>query len=251
MPSFRIEEVPDGYSFKEYAYSMMKSYYTPPQANWGFCFPVKGMSNEAFGEGVEEARKRLYDEHNQGPNFHYVQVVDDDNGAIVAGSGFHIYESNDENPHVKGPFPPMEEIVDWFPEGSDTRKFTARIVGVNLGICRARMRRPHLFVLCLFADLKYRKQGAATMVVDWGVKKADELGLESFLVADTEEAIHMYSKAGYLLVDQVVLDMEIPNPSEEWKACQRKLGKPAGWYNMWRPVGGIHKEGAKYPWEEE
>lgn len=158
MPSFRIEEVPDGYSFNEYAYVMMKSFTTPRQANWEFAFPVKGSSTEAFDEGVEDARKRLSSEHSSGPNFHYVQVVDDDsNSAIVAGAGFHIYESNDANPHAnKGPYPPTEQLIDWWPEGSDTRKFIAAIIGVNLAICRARMRRPHICKYSLPSSFKHQ-----------------------------------------------------------------------------------------------
>jgi len=252
MPSFHIEEVPDGSSFDEYADVMMKSWTTPRQANFEFAFPIKGSSKEAYDAAVEDLRKRLSSEHSQGPNFNNVQVVDDDSsGAIVAGAGFHIYKNNEENPHAKGPFPPTEQFIEWWPEGSDTRKFTAKMFDVNLAICRQRMRRPHIFVLALFTDPKYRKQGAATMIAEWGAQKADELGLESFLVADSDVAINMYKKAGYLVVDYVTLDMEIPNPSEEWKACQRQLGKPAGWYNMWRPVSGKHEAGAKYPWEDE
>lgn len=64
------------------------------------------------------------------------------------------------------------------------------------------------------------------MIVDWGVQKADELGLETFIVAETDVAIHLYEKAGYVLVNHIAPDMETSNPSEEWKACQKQLGKP-------------------------
>lgn len=145
MPSFHIEEVPDGSSFDEYADVMMKSWTTPRQANFEFAFPIKGSSKEAYDAAVEDLRKRLSSEHSQGPNFNNVQVVDDDsNGAIVAGAGFHIYKNNEENPHAKGPFPPTEQFIEWWPEGSDTRKFTAKMFDVNLAICRQRMRRPHI-----------------------------------------------------------------------------------------------------------
>lgn len=102
MPSFRIEEVPDGYNFKEYASVMMKSFTTPRQPSWNFVFPIKDSSPEAFEEGVENASKRLSSEHSSSSNLHYVQVMDDDNnGAIVAGAGFHIHENNDTNPYTK------------------------------------------------------------------------------------------------------------------------------------------------------
>lgn len=80
--------------------------------------------------------------------------------------------------------------------------------------------------LC-FTDPKYRNHGVGAMMVDWGVKKADELGLECFTTA-TFMSQSLYEKAKFLVVDETVLDMDLPHPSEEWKACQKQL-LPFSW----------------------
>lgn len=66
------------------------------------------------------------------------------------------------------------------------------------------------------------------MIVDWGVKKADELGLETFVFAGLGGVVPIFEKAQYLMVDKTMLDMEIPNPSDEWKERQKQLGE-SGW----------------------
>lgn len=81
--------------------------------------------------------------------------------------------------------------------------------------------------LC-FTDPMYRRHGAGAMLVDWGIKKADEWGLECFLSATPGLGKPLYEKAQFIVVDETILEMRIPDPSEEWKACQRQL-LPYSW----------------------
>jgi len=61
------------------------------------------------------------------------------------------------------------------------------------------------------------------MMVDWGVKKADELGLECFTYATLDMSMPLYMMAQFLVVDRTDLDIKISDPSEEWKACRKQL----------------------------
>lgn len=76
----------------------------------------------------------------------------------------------------------------------------------------------------LYTDPSYRRRGAAAMMTDWGMKKADELGVECFLTVN-ENAVPFYRRSGFCVVDRTPLDI-IDNSSQEWKELQRKYPLP-------------------------
>lgn len=59
------------------------------------------------------------------------------------------------------------------------------------------------------------------MLMDWGVKKADELALECFLDS-SPMAVKIYESFGFLVADQIIFDTTVENPSEEWKELEAK-----------------------------
>lgn len=83
--------------------------------------------------------------------------------------------------------------------------------------------------------------------MEWGTKKADELGLDTF-VESTEIAVPLYKKYGFVKIDHLAVDASIPDPSEEWKGIVAR-NLPMEFEMMWRPAGGKFREGDKYPWE--
>jgi hypothetical protein len=84
--------------------------------------------------------------------------------------------------------------------------------------------------------------------MEWGTKKADELGLDSF-IESTEIAVPLYEKNGFIKVGYFAVDATIPDPSEEWKGIAAR-NLPMAYDVMWRPARGKFKEGDKYPWEQ-
>lgn len=94
---------------------------------------------------------------------------------------------------------------------------------------------------------EFRRRGAASLVMEWGTKKADELGMDSF-VESTEIAVPLYEKHGFVKVDHFSVDATISDPSEEWKAIAAR-NLPMAFDVMWRPAGGKFQEGDKCPWE--
>ncbi|KAK0355215.1 hypothetical protein LTR91_020713 [Friedmanniomyces endolithicus] len=62
-----------------------------------------------------------------------------------------------------------------------------------------------LMYVCV--DPAWRRQGAATMCVQWGVRKCSELGIMAFLEA-TEEGQHVYKKCGFVEVEKVRCDWD-------------------------------------------
>ena len=56
----------------------------------------------------------------------------------------------------------------------------------------------------------------------WGVQKADELSLDSFIEA-SESGKLLYEKFGFVHFDTLFIDMKLENPSEEWQKLEKEL----------------------------
>lgn len=63
--------------------------------------------------------------------------------------------------------------------------------------------------------------------MNWGIKKADELGIDIF-INSAEAAVSFYTKLGFIEVDSEDVDMTVPEPSEEWKEMEKKI-LPVKW----------------------
>lgn len=99
-----------------------------------------------------------------------------------------------------------------------------------------------------FVTPKYRRQGVGRLLMDWGVQKADRLGMESYLDS-TPMGVPLYEQYGYVSPGWVhVKAPENTNPSARWKVLEATL-VPFEFLPMWRPVGGKVDENTKKPWE--
>ena len=76
----------------------------------------------------------------------------------------------------------------------------------------------------------HQKKGGGRHLVQWGTKKADEMGIPAYLEA-TAEGQHLYETQGFHVIDDVVIDCD------KWEG---EIGE-TGQYRytmMYRPVGG-------------
>lgn len=64
--------------------------------------------------------------------------------------------------------------------------------------------------------------------MNWGVGKADDLGVQSFIEA-TEVGKELYEKYGFVLVSIDTVDTNIPDPSEDWKDMERRFKANPWW----------------------
>jgi len=76
-----------------------------------------------------------------------------------------------------------------------------------------------------FTHPEHRRRGVGRLLMDWGVKKADELGLPAYIEA-TDEGLELYKAYGFKVKDNVDLDATSENPSEEFTKIRQKLGLP-------------------------
>lgn len=74
-------------------------------------------------------------------------------------------------------------------------------------------------------------------MMEWGTKKADELGLESF-VESTEDGQALYEAHGFKVFDDFHLDAKKDEPDEEFTRLTKELALPLHGLYMWRPRGG-------------
>ena len=85
--------------------------------------------------------------------------------------------------------------------------------------------------------------------MQWGFDRADAMGLDSFVEA-TEAGHEMYKAAGFITVDDFLVDAQTETPTEEWNRLKEELKFPMHGYFMWRPPGGKYEKGStKFPWE--
>lgn len=86
--------------------------------------------------------------------------------------------------------------------------------------------------------------------MNWGMAKADEMGVELFLDA-TLVGKPLYEANGMVEVDKNVIMPQTDSPDDAWKATEKMIG-PSTWHLMWRPQGGNYQEGKTVkPWEKK
>jgi len=88
------------------------------------------------------------------------------------------------------------------------------------------------------------------MIIEWGIKKAGDMGVEMWLDA-TVYGVPLYKKHGFVVVNENNLKpvAEGNELNDEWKKIEQEL-VPMTLWQMWRPVDGKYEEGiTKKPWE--
>ncbi|XXG95585.1 hypothetical protein Hte_001852 [Hypoxylon texense] len=211
--------------FPALARAMFESYEEPWQPFFHAYFPIHGKGEEAREAAIQEAAARLRDWHAHDPTMYWQKIVDTDNGNIATGALWNIYPEN--------PFAESQELpATWFPDDG-SRRFAEQLVELH-GRPRARVgQRPHV----------------CQQIMEWGMKKADEMGVEFFLDA-TPMGRPLYERSGFVLIEENVIDPKTDSPDDAWREIEAKVGSSTH-YLMWRPAGG-YKEGETIkPWEEQ
>lgn len=92
---------------------------------------------------------------------------------------------------------------------------------------------------------EYRGQGAAQLMLEWGIHKADERGME-MCVESVPFAVPIYNRFGFANVDMLIPDFLVQNPSPAWQSFSNDDLRV---FLMWRPAGHNCRPGEdKAPW---
>ncbi|KAF2203383.1 hypothetical protein GQ43DRAFT_367005 [Delitschia confertaspora ATCC 74209] len=167
----------------------------------------------------------------------WLKVVEPDSGKVVGAACWAVERPKPDRPY-------KAEAV-WYPEGSVERAFAERFINGLYGFIQKRVTRPHLDLLSIIVDPAYRRHGIGRMMIRWGTAKADELGIET-AISSLPFAREAYAKCGFGMIEVILPDVNVPNPSERWKELQ---AEDLHGYLMWRPVGRDFIQGQdKAPW---
>ena len=100
----------------------------------------------------------------------------------------------------------------------------------------------YLVLSILYVHPQHRRRGVASMLIEWGFQKADDLGIESIVEA-TAEGRPCYMANGFRYISTFHCDPTKNDESAEWLALSRRLQTPIPLFLMWRPKGGKYVEG--------
>ena len=82
----------------------------------------------------------------------------------------------------------------------------------------------------------HQRRGAASLMVQWGADKADELDCDAYMEA-TLYGRHLYEKHGFVYTGtHQIKKQEREGVDEEWERMERKWPFTYEW--MWRPSKG-------------
>ncbi|KAF4637502.1 hypothetical protein G7Y89_g580 [Cudoniella acicularis] len=87
----------------------------------------------------------------------------------------------------------------------------------------------------------HQRKGVGSLMLNWGMKKADELDIECYVEA-TDAGRMLYQKFGFITLLKVLVDAE-NGSKERHEMIQKLTPQPIQYWAMWRPKGGIAKDG--------
>lgn len=87
----------------------------------------------------------------------------------------------------------------------------------------------------------HQRKGVGSLMLAWGVKKAEELDVECFVEA-TDAGRQLYEKFGFTTLMKVLVDAE-NGTKERHEMIQKLLPSPLQYWALWRPKGGAVKGG--------
>ena len=84
---------------------------------------------------------------------------------------------------------------------------------------------PLLVLNICFTHPEYRRHGVGRMLMDWGLERADRLGLETYVDA-TEEGKKLYDKYGFRVVNEHDFSTHRIDKSPTWREMETPITVP-------------------------
>ncbi|PQE06803.1 hypothetical protein CJF30_00008681 [Rutstroemia sp. NJR-2017a BBW] len=220
--SFTLHEVSNDAEFESIIAVANAGYSRPFNGLWEI---LKGPSIE---QSVDECASRYALWHRSDPTSRWI-YVSDTSGKVLGGMQWNIHE---KNPYEQGA-PKLPAY--WWPEG-DMKTLSDMVLDNFFKGRPGRMSKPHFLISYCFVHPEHRHRGVASMMMRWGLEKADAQGLDTF-VESTEDGRGLYEAFDFVVIDKLYLDAEISAPSEEYSKLRNKL-LPLNGYVMVREQGG-------------
>ncbi|KAI5290176.1 hypothetical protein KEM52_000543 [Ascosphaera acerosa] len=151
-----------------------------------------------------------------------------DAGVSVEGVQGRLRRSSDQDDADTGSWSrhPLDAVTDWYPAGSVQREFATQVQrSHNRPRALWTEGQAHAYLNVAFTIPSARRTGVATRLLEWGVRRADELGLECYLEASSLGA-PVYRKHGFVDGPVVLAEPVVPAgygaaQRAEWDALVR------------------------------
>ncbi|KAI0197603.1 hypothetical protein F4808DRAFT_294423 [Astrocystis sublimbata] len=223
MP-YLLQEVKDAGGFDEILAMLHTAFEEPYNPLHRWFMPVYTTTEAA----IEATKQRIIKHWSHDENLYWFKVTDTETGKIVGAAEWAIRERINHPGEVQKPIE-----AQWHPEGSDEMIFAGKLVTSLKSFMKERMTQPHVELEQLVVAKEHRLKGVATLLMNWGKQKADELGIDS-CVESVPTAVPAYEKMGYGNVDSLRPDVAIQDPSEKYQEYAKEELRV---FLMWRPAG--------------
>ncbi|KAL8648730.1 MAG: hypothetical protein Q9210_004811 [Variospora velana] len=212
MP-LQLHRVSSDAEFNDLVQCVCESYAAPVNRLWRL------FRHDPSPAGFIELRDRLIREFRADSNACWLKVVDTEIGDKVVGAA--LWNTYTENPYSTSKYQPVD--AEWWPE----------------------------VLVYLVVHPEHRRRGIGSQLINWGVKEADRLNLETYIEA-TDLGKLTYEACGFVYAGTNYLESAKRNASPEWRSLERDMQTPIHVYRMWRPAGGKWVEGeTQFPWKED
>ncbi|KAF5872967.1 putative gnat family protein [Botrytis fragariae] len=205
--TLQLQPIDSKVDFPTLTRCLFESYESPWQKFFHLWFPIQETSDNAREDAINEAASRLKLWHTHDPSSYWQKV----NGRIAGGALWRIYNKN--------PFetPPPSTVI-WFPDDS-SRRYAEQALQTHSRPRYKVAQKPHIY---------HRRQGVGQQFMNWGMKKADELGYE-FLLDATPYGRPLYDVNGFVYVEENINHPKTDTPDEKWKEIDEKVGSFTFW----------------------
>ena len=142
----------------------------------------------------QKARDRLHKKWQATPNYSVVKCIDERTGALMAWCIWDIIP-----PKITREEAIEEDVMNdcaWLAEGKKRdlgRGYLVPAIKKRWDVLHGR---EYLLLTNLCTALEWRKKGAATALVEWGLRKATEMGIPAYCEA-SEMGLHVYESLGF------------------------------------------------------
>lgn len=240
---FKLLEVHNDDEFIE-LFQVFRAAFTDPGTKlWPLFSGDRGKDALQSKAALNETVQRFVSWHRADPSSHWLKVIEDSTGKVVGGGRWALHEQG--NPYDGQ----AKTEAYWWPAGKP-RELATTCLNQFLATAVMHANRPHVctsmpirddqandgtpVLNILFTHPEYRRQGVATLILQWGLAHAEKLGLDAYVEA-TAEGKPSYERFGFRDID--VNELTVPNGDDSQEA--KEVGKdllPMKWWSMLRPA---------------
>ncbi|KAH8733199.1 acyl-CoA N-acyltransferase [Phaeosphaeriaceae sp. PMI808] len=148
-------------------------------------------------DGREHKIAQLKETRKSDPSVRYMQAYDEETGQLIALSKWNIYDT----PELAAAGRPPRD----FGPGSNPAACKAFFGGLSKKKSETIGNKPHMFLHILTTDPAFQRRGAGGLLLKWGTKIADELGIPIYLESSGPGHL-LYLNHGFNDVDTFTLD---------------------------------------------